>query len=63
MYQGDQRSIIDFFAPCRGQFHHTTFNVADVASIGIGLFVIDALFLAPKREKTSAQPAVSEAAD
>ena len=42
-----QRTIVDFFAPCRGINHHwPTFNVADVAiSIGIGLFIIDALFL------------------
>ena len=57
-----QRSVIDFFAPCRGINHHwPTFNVADVAiSIGIGLFVIDALFLAPKREKTNEEITQSE---
>ena len=60
-----QRSIIDFFAPCRGINHHwPTFNVADVAiSIGIGLFVIDALFLAPKREKTNEENTLSESTD
>ena len=60
-----QRSVIDFFAPCRGLNHHwPTFNVADVAiSIGIGLFVIDALFLSSKREKAKKDDTVSEAAD
>ena len=57
-----QRSVIDFFAPCRGINHHwPTFNVADVAiSIGIGLFVIDALFLAPKRDKANEETAIAE---
>ena len=57
-----QRSVIDFFAPCRGMNHHwPTFNVADVAiSVGIGLFVIDALFLAPKRDKAAEENAVLE---
>ena len=45
-----QRQVIDFFAPCRGLNHHwPTFNVADIAiSVGIGLFLIDALFFADK---------------
>ena len=60
-----QRSVIDFFAPCRGINHHwPTFNVADVAiSIGIGLFVIDALFLASKRDKANEDSALSESTD
>ena len=59
-----QRSIVDFFAPCRGMNHHwPTFNVADVAiSIGIGLFVIDALFFAPKRDEKDA-PSVAVSTD
>ena len=53
------RTIIDTFAPCRGANHHwPTFNVADVAiSVGIGLIIIDALFLS---RDTRAQENASE---
>ena len=58
-----QRQVVDFFAPCRGISHHwPTFNVADVAiSIGIGLFLIDALFFANK--ESDATPSSSAEVD
>ena len=51
------RSFVDFFAPCRGLNHHwPTFNVADVGiSIGIALFIVDALFFAPKEDEEESE--------
>ena len=57
-----QRQVVDFFAPCRGLNHHwPTFNVADVAiSVGIGLFLIDALFFADKQVDAAQDKASGE---